>query len=358
MRAAVCYEHNAPLVVEELAMAAPARGEVKVRLRACAICHSDMHWLHGDFGGELPLVVGHEAAGEVVELGPGVADLRGGERVVVSLLRSCGRCRYCSLGAPHLCDFDFALIQESRLQNQRGECVHHGVKVAGFAEYCIVDQSQVVPIPAELPLDRACLLACGVITGLGAVQNTAKLRPGESAVVIGCGGVGINAIQGAAMLGASRVIAVDLLPYKREAARQFGATDTLDGAQDDLADAVRDLTNGYGADYVFVTVGSIAAMEQAFTLIRKGGAVVLVGMPGFETARLPVRPFILGEGRVLASWMGSTRLAVDVPRLAQQYLAGQLRLDELVTRRYPLSEINEALAEAEAGRALRNVITL
>lgn len=357
MKAAVCYEFDQPLVVEDLALAAPQWGEVVVRLSACAVCHSDIHWFNGDFGGELPRVCGHEAAGEVVELGPGVTQLRGGERGAVSLLRSCGRCHYCVKGAPHLCDHDFALITESRLQNGAGQAVHHGTKVAGFAEYCIVDQSQVVPLPAEIPLDRACLLACGVITGLGAVQNTAQLRPGESAVVIGCGGVGVNAIQGAALAGASRVIAVDLLPHKLEEALGFGATDALDGAQKDLPDAVRDLTNGLGADYVFVTVGSVPAIESAFSLIRKGGAVVVVGLPGYEEARFSARKLVDMEGRILMSWMGSTRLAVDVPRLAQQYLDGTLELDALITGRYPLAEINDAIENTVSGRALRNVIT-
>ena len=357
MKAAVCYEFNQPLVVEDLELSAPQHGEVVVKLHACAVCHSDIHWFKGDFGGELPRVCGHEAAGEVVELGPGVTQLRGGERGAVSLLRSCGRCHYCVKGAPHLCMYDFALITESRMQNQAGVHIHQGTKVAGFAEYCIVDQSQVVPLPAEIPMDRACLLACGVITGLGAVQNTARLRPGESAVVIGCGGVGVNAIQGAAMAGASRVIAVDLLPGKREEALGFGATDTLDGAQPDLPDAVRDMTNGLGADYVFVTVGSVPAIESAFSLIRKGGAVVVVGLPGYEEARFSARRMVDVEGRILMSWMGSTRLAVDVPRLAQQYLDGKLELDALITKHYPLEGINDAISNTVSGQALRNVIT-
>ena len=357
MKAAVCYEYNAPLVVEELELAAPKWGEVVVKVSACAVCHSDIHWFNGDFGGSLPLVCGHEAAGEVIELGPGVTQLRGGERGAVSLLRSCGRCHYCVQGKPHLCIHDFALITESRLENEAGERVHHGTKVAGFAEYCIVDQSQVVPLPADIPLDRACLLACGVITGLGAVQNTAQLRAGESAVVIGCGGVGLNAIQGAALAGAGQIIAVDLLPEKLEVARNFGATAGLDGALADLPDAVRDLTNGLGADYVFVTVGSVAAIESAFTLIRKGGAVVVVGLPGLEKARFSARQLVDVEARILMSWMGSTRLAVDVPRLARQYLDGKLELDALITGHYPITEINEAIESTVTGQALRNVIT-
>ncbi|MCY4008973.1 MAG: zinc-binding dehydrogenase [Anaerolineaceae bacterium] len=357
MKAAICYEFNQPLVVDELEMAPPQWGEVVVQLSACAVCHSDIHWFSGDFRGDLPRVCGHEAAGEVVELGPGVTQLRGGERGAVSLLRSCGRCHYCVKGAPHLCIHDFALNTETRLKDRAGLGVQHGTKVAGFAEYCIVDQSQVVPLPAEIPMDRACLLACGVITGLGAVQNTAQLRPGESAVVIGCGGVGVNAIQGAALAGASRVIAVDLLPTKREEALGFGATDALDGAQKDLPDAVRDLTDGLGADYVFVTVGSVPAIESAFSLIRKGGAVVVVGLPGYEAARFSARRLIDVEGRILMSWMGSTRLAVDVPRLAQLYLDGKLDLDSLITKRYPLAEINDAITHTVSGQALRNVIT-
>src|SRR5262245_60861658 len=231
MKAAVCYAFGKPLVVEEVEIAAPQSGEVKVRLAATAICHSDVHLIRGEWGGDLPVVAGHESAGVVEEVGENVTLVRPGDAVVVSLLRACGRCFYCTTGLPHMCGARFALERESRLRNQRGEALHQGIRTAGFAEYAVVDQSQVVKVPSDMPLDRAALLACGVITGLGAVVNTARVGPGESVVVIGTGGVGLNAIQGAVLAGAHPIVAVDRLDVKLAAAREFGATHTINAAQ-------------------------------------------------------------------------------------------------------------------------------
>jgi Zn-dependent alcohol dehydrogenase len=229
--------------------------------------------------------------------------------------------------------------------------------VAGFAESVVVDQSQLVVVPADLGLDRACLLACGVITGVGAVLNTAQLTPGSSAVVIGAGGVGVNAIQGAALAGATPIVAVDIVARKLPVARSFGATHAVDGRHGDVRGLVRELTGGRGADYVFVTVGSPAAVSQALTLVRRGGTVVLVGMPAAgATAPIPIGDFAGSGLRLLGSNMGSTRLGVDVPRLVARYQEGRLNLDELITARYPLERINEAIVAMEGGEALRNVI--
>ena len=360
MKAAVCYEYGAPLRVEELDIDPPARGEVRVRLAATAICHSDIHALRGEWAPDpLPAVYGHEAAGVVEEVGEGVTGARPGEPVVVSLLRSCGRCFFCERGAPHLCEgrAAFALARESRLRTRSGEAVHHGISTAAFAEQAIVHESQLVRVPDDLPLDRACLLACGVITGVGAVLNTARLEPGSSAVVIGAGGVGLNAVQGARLAGAMPIVALDLLEGKLEAARRFGATHTLHAGRDDVAQAVRALTDGRGADYVFVTVGSAAAVVQALDLVRAAGTVVLVGIPpADETITVPVSALRLGERRIVGCAMGSTRLQVDVPRLVALYRDGRLKLDELISERYPLSRINEAIAAVERGDVLRNVI--
>lgn len=358
MKAAVCYEFGKPLTIEDLELDPPKKGEVKVRLGATAICHSDIHALHGEGSAHVPLVAGHEAAGVVEEIGEGVSLTKPGDRVAVCLLRSCGRCFYCTLGLPHLCEGDFALNRESRLRNRRGEVVHHGLRTAAFAERCIVDQSQVVRVPESLPLDRAALLACGVITGLGAVVNTARVEPGSSVVVIGTGGVGLNAVQGAVLAGAHPIIAIDLLDNKLKAARGFGATHLINAAEQKSAEKeVKGLTAGRGADYVFVTVGSAAAVDQALSLTRKRGSVIIVGMPApGATASFQVNPFVRGEQRILSSFMGSTRLSLSVPRLIDLYQHGRLKLDELITRRYPLDRINEALEAVEKGQALRNVI--
>jgi Zn-dependent alcohol dehydrogenase len=360
MKAAVCYEFGQPLVVEEITMDPPQQGEVRVRTVATAICHSDIHLLRGEWGGTLPVVAGHESAGIVEEVGPDVTLVEPGDHVVVSLLRSCGRCYYCLTGSPHTCEGDFPLASgaQSRLRNSRGEKLRHGIACAAFADFMIVDQSQVVKVPDDLPLDRAALLACGVITGLGAVTNTAQVPPRSSVVVIGTGGVGLNAIQGAALSGAYPVIAIDMLENKLEAACLFGATHTLNARQENVAEAVREWTWGRGADYVFVTVGSTAAIAQGLTLLRREGTLVLVGIPeATATVALPAAHTVWNRWRILGSSMGSTRLQVDVPRLVQLYQAGRLKLDELITARYPLERINEAMAAVEAGQALRNVIT-
>jgi S-(hydroxymethyl)glutathione dehydrogenase/alcohol dehydrogenase len=356
MKAAVCYEFGKPLVVQEIDLAPPERGEVKVRLAATAICHSDVHLIRGEWGWQTPIVAGHEAAGIVDEVGPEVTTVRPGDPVVVSLLRSCGRCFHCTTGAPHRCSGSFALDRETRLHTLEGQPIHHGLRTAAFAEYTVVEQSQLVVMPDDMPLDRAALLACGVITGYGAVVNTARVRPGESVVVIGVGGVGLNAVQGAALSGAYPIVAVDLLEAKLEAARTFGATHTLQARQANLPQIIRDLTSGRGADYAFVTVGSAVAVTQGFQVIRPGGAEVIVGIPERgTTVSFPIAP-IVSERRVMGSSMGSTRLSVDVPMLVAFYRSGRLKLDELISARYPLEQINEAIADMETGHALRNVI--
>src|SRR5262249_14398427 len=234
------------------------------------------------------------------------------------------------------------LMTEHRLHTRAGQPLNAGIRVAGFAEAVVVDQSQLVRVPPDLGLDRACLLACGVITGVGAVLNTAALTPGSSAVVIGAGGVGVNAIQGAALAGAAPIVAVDVVARKLPLARRFGATHAVDGRQEDVKGIVRALTGGRGADYVFVTVGSPAAVSQALTLARRGGTVVLVGMPAAgATAPVLIGDFAGNGLRLVGSNMGSTRLGVDGPRLAPRYQEKRLQLDGLITARYPLGQINK-----------------
>ncbi len=359
MKAAVCYEFGAPLVVETVELDPPQRDEVKVRMAAVAICHSDIHLFRGEWGGSLPVIAGHEAAGVIEEVGEGVTSVQPGDHVVVSLLRSCGRCFYCTTGVPYCCEADYPRDQDSPLRTTRGDPIHVGLYTAAFAEYAVVHYSQVVPIPNEVPLDRAALLGCGVITGVGAVINTAQVKPNSGVVVIGTGGVGLNAVQGARFAGAHPIIAVDLLDSKLSAAQAFGATHTVNAKTvTDPVEAVRELTSGRGADYAIVTVGSTVGVKQAFRMIRPGGAVVVVGIPEVSAELdVPVAEFIFGGPRtIMGSVMGSTRLSVDVPRLVSLYQHGSLKLDELVTGRYPLEGINEAIEAVERGEALRNVI--
>lgn len=358
MKAAVCRAHDQPLTIEEVHLDPPRDGEVRVRVVACAICHSDVHQIRGDWSAPPPLVAGHEAAGIVEEVGAGVSTVKVGDHVVMSLLRSCGRCFYCSRGDTHLCDGEFALSHETRLRGKDGEPITQSINTAAFAECAVVDQSQLVPIPMDIPLDSASLLACGVITGLGAVINTAKVQTGENVAVIGIGGVGLNAIQGAYLSGAQPIIALDLLDNKLDAARKFGATHTINVAEDRAAvEQVYALTGERGVDYAFVTVGSPQAVALGVDLIRRGGSLVLVGIPDDKaTHPLLLAQTVWNERRVLSSSMGSTRLSTQVPQLIALYQQGRLKLDELISRRYPLEEINEAIDSMERGEALRNVI--
>lgn len=357
MKAAVCHAFKEPLVVEDVVLAPPGPGEVEVKLAACAICHSDIHYMEGAWGGPLPAVYGHEAAGVVQRVGAGVANAQPGDHVVVTLIRSCGSCFSCAQGDHVLCETKFPLDKNTPLTYPDGRRIKQSLRTGAFAEAVVVHASQVVAIPKTVPLDSASLLACGVITGLGAVVNTAKVPAGSTVAVIGAGGVGLNSVQGAAISGARRVIAVDLADSKLEAARGFGATHTVNPKKQDAKAAVREATDGRGADYVFVTVGVTSAIEQGFGLMRRGGTLVIVGMPAVgATAAFDPLEFADGSQRVLGSKMGSSRIAVDVPRLVELYQQGRLKLDELITGRYPLERINEAVASVNRGEALRNVI--
>jgi S-(hydroxymethyl)glutathione dehydrogenase/alcohol dehydrogenase len=357
VKAAVCREFAKPLVVEEVELASPGAGEIRVRVEACAICHSDIHYVDGAWGGNLPSVYGHEASGVIEEIGAGVEGFKIGDHVVVTLIRSCGACYFCADGDEVLCEGEFSLDRSGPIRALDGGQITQGLRTGAFAEQVVVDPSQVVVIPDEIPFDSASLLACGVITGLGAVVNTARVEAGSNVVVIGTGGVGLNSIQGAALSDCRTIIAMDISDEKLAAAKRFGATHGVNSAHEDAAAAVRALTDGRGADYVFVTVGVKSVIEQGFRLIRKGGTLVLVGMTasgeiaGFEPLTVANDCQV-----VLGSKMGSSRIRADIPKLVELYQTKRLKLDELISGRYGLSEINEAFASVKRGEALRNVI--
>jgi Zn-dependent alcohol dehydrogenase len=345
------------LTIEDIEIDQPGVGEIKVEMAACAICHSDILLMDGAFGGVLPAVYGHEAAGVVVEVGPGVTRLAAGDHVIVTLIRSCGQCYFCSQGEAHNCDGKFPRDGNGPLTSQQGAAIQQGLRTGAFAEFVLVDQSQAVAIDKAIPLDSASLLACGVITGLGAVTNTAALPAGASIVVIGTGGVGLNSVQGAALCNARRNIAIDISDSKLEAARFFGATDVINSTREDAEARVKELTGGRGAEYVFVTVGIASAIEQGVKLLRRGGTLVVVGMtPAGIQVSLDAVPFAASGQRVIGSKMGSARIHSDVPDLVDLYLQGRLKLDELISGRYRLDDINSAIASAKRGDALRNVI--
>lgn len=359
MKAAVCYEFGKPLVVEDVEIAPPQIGEIKVRVKACAICHSDILYMEGGWGGTLPAVYGHEAAGVVEEVGPGVTLMQPGDHVIVTLVRSCGSCYLCSQGQAHICETKFPLDKKGPLTTKDGKPIVHGLRTGAFAEYAVVDQSQAVVLPKDVPLDSASLLSCGVITGLGAVVNTASVRPGSSVVVIGTGGVGLNSVQGGAICNAAVNIAIDVADDKLEAAKIFGATHTINSAKEDVPAAVKALTDGRGADYVFITVGNAKAIEQGYSLARNGGIVTIVGMTASGIKAEFEAVDLAGDAKqVLGSKMGSVRLQLDVPKFVELYQQGRLKLDELISGRYPLAEINEAVASVKRGEALRNVVTI
>jgi Zn-dependent alcohol dehydrogenase len=357
VKAAVCREFGQPLRIEEVTIAAPSEGEVSIRLAACAICHSDIMYMDGAWGGTLPAVYGHEASGVVEAVGPGVTHLKPGDHAVVTLIRSCGACPFCDNGETALCDSSFHLDDSPPLHDAGGHVLQQGLKTGAFAEQVVVDASQVAAIPKDIPLDRAALLACGVITGLGAVTNTAKVPAGASVVVIGTGGVGLNSVQGAALSGADPIIAVDLSADKLTVAKSFGATHGFDPRSSDVAAEVRALTEGRGTDYVFATVGSKRAMEEGLGYLRAGGSLVMVGIPADGVSlEVPAADFASSGQRVIGSKMGSSRVDVDIPRLVGLYGEGRLKLDELISGRFPLERINEAVDEVRRGEALRNVI--
>lgn len=356
VRAAVCRQFGQPLSIEEVTLAAPGPGEVRVRVDAVAICHSDVSYTDGEWGGDLPAVWGHEAAGAIVEVGGGVG-FELGQQVVVTLIRSCGDCHHCRRGAEVACTSTFPLDTCTPLTDTRGAKLGHGMRTAAFAEQVVVHASQIVPIDDDIPAASAALLACGVITGVGAVLNTARVAPGSSVVVIGCGGVGLNVIQGAAIAKASTIVAVDLQTTKLDLAIHLGATHAVDPTADDLATLVSDLTDGHMADYVFIATGAPAALASAERLVGTMGAIVVVGMPATGVAgRFDPGSLAARNQRILGSKMGTSVIARDIPSLVAKYLDGKLELDGLVSRRFSLDDINEAMDEVRAGSALRNVI--
>jgi len=353
IKAAVCHAFGEPLTIETVTLAAPGHGEIEVSLSACAICHSDISYIDGGWGGTLPAVYGHEAAGTVSAIGDGVRGLAVGDPVVVTLIRSCGTCPSCGSGAPVACETD---MSSGPLTATDGTPLHQAMHTGGFAEKVVVDQSQAVKLPDDIGMEAAALLACGVITGVGAVVNAAQLRAGQDVVVIGAGGVGLNAIQGARIAGARRIVAVDMTEEKLDIARSFGATDgVLATAEKPWRLAKQAM--GRGADAVIVTVGAVKAYDQAPRYLANGGKVIMVGMPhsGANSTYEPVMLAATGQG-MIGSKMGDVVIARDIPWMVDLYRQGRLQLDELISARWPLERINEAIADTKTGGAKRNVI--
>jgi len=355
IKAAVCHEFGAPLRIEDVSLRAPLAGEIEVALDAAAICHSDITYADGGWGGSLPAVYGHEAAGRVRTLGPGVTGLDVGDPVVVTLIRACGQCAPCAGGRPTGCETPYD-GDHGPLSMPDGGKLHQAMACGAFAEAVVVHHSQVVKIPEGIDMAAASLLACGVITGVGAVVNAAHLRAGQDVVVIGAGGVGLNAIQGARIAGARRIVAVDMSADKLAVAREFGATDGV-LATEEMPWRAAKAAMGRGADAVFVTVGVARAYDEAPRYLAGGGRMVMVGMPhsGAES-HYEAANFAAAGQAMIGSKMGETVIRRDIPWMVDLYGQGRLKLDELISGRWRLDKINEAIADTRSGAARRNVI--
>ena len=355
IRAAVAHAFGKPLTVQDVHLSAPKPGEIEVTLEACAICHSDITYLDGGWGGSLPAIYGHEAAGRITSIGEGVMGLVKGDPVVVTLIRSCGTCPSCCTGRPTSCETPFD-GDHGPLTMPDGGKLHQGMACGAFAERVVVAQTQVVKIAEDIPMDVASLIACGVITGVGAVVNAAQMRPGQDAVIIGAGGVGLNAIQGARIAGARRIVAVDVLPEKLDIAMEFGATHgVLTTGATPWEEAKTAL--GRGADAVFVTVGAPSAYTTAPNYLATGGKIIMIGMPATGAASsYEASNFAAASQSMIGCKMGDVVIQRDIPWIVDLYRQGRLKLDELISARWSLDQINEAIADTKTGLAKRNVI--
>jgi S-(hydroxymethyl)glutathione dehydrogenase/alcohol dehydrogenase len=361
-RAVVCRELNRPVVVEEISVDPPRAGEVTIRVAACGVCHSDLSATNGTIALPPPLVLGHEAAGEVIEVGEGVGTLAPGDHVVSSFIYMCGKCRFCAAGRPVLCLEQGKALRTLpdgtlRTRDARGEPLGIFSGCGVMAEYATLHLDNLVKIDPSVPLDRAALVGCAVTTGVGAVFNTARVAPGSVVAVLGCGGVGLNVIQGAAIAGAERIVAIDALEAKLDMAKRFGATDVLAAKPgEDVSKALKKLTGG-GPDYAFECVGNGELAAAAYRAIRRGGLAIVVGVarPGDSTTlRTMTLPF--EEKTITGSYFGSCVPKVDFPRMLGLYLGGRLKLDELITKRYRIDEAPRAFADLESGANARGVI--
>lgn len=357
MKAAILRAPGTPMTIETVELDGPRPEEVRIRVVGSGLCHSDYHVMSGDLRSAFPIVLGHEASGIVEAVGSDVRGLKPGDRVVTSTSIFCGHCNPCQAGHNHLCS-DRPLRYEPTLNSpirQNGEPIQQFCNLGGFAEEILVHHTAVSKLPEGMPLDVASVIGCAVLTGLGSVFEGAKVHPGSSVVVLGCGGVGLNVVQGARLAGAARIIAVDLNPMKLELARVFGATDTVEGGEG-AVERVKELTGG-GADFAFDVVGNSAVLRQGFMMLRTRGALMMVGLPksGSELS-VPAIPMIVREIRVIGSLMGSVPFQRVLPTYAQLYLDGRLMLDPLISQRIKLEDINKGYDQLIAGETARSVI--
>lgn len=362
MKAAIFRAINEPLTIEEVDIADPGPNEVRVKLTASGLCHTDLETMHGQQLGKVPMILGHEGAGVVESVGAGVTRVKPGDHVVCSWNPNCGHCFYCQRGQPILCEVQAAaagtggLLDGTSRLSQDGETINHYSFISSHAEYCVVPEQGAVPIHSDMSLELACLLGCAVMTGYGGAVRCAQVEPGSSVVVFGCGAVGLNAIQGARIAGASIIVGVDISASKLDLARAAGATHIVDAGSDDPVEYVQALTDGRGADYAIEAAGNETAIRHALEASRPGARIVLLGKTAAGASiTLPFKS-LMGERRIVRTSYGSARPWTDFPRLAELYTDGELLLDEFVTLRLSLEEINQGFAEMEDGNIIRAVV--
>lgn len=360
--AAILWERGKPLSIEEVELDGPGPGEVLVEVEAAGVCHSDLHPARDDWPTRTPVVLGHEGAGIVREVGPNVARLKPGDHVVLCWAPACGVCRSCVEGHAVLCDRLDRTTYRNRLPSgatrlhARGQDLGHFLSTACFADYVVVAEEGAVAVDHDVALDALATLGCAVVTGVGAVLTAARVPSGAHVGVIGAGGVGLNVIQGACLAGCERIIAIDRRPASRTLARTFGATDLVE-AGSKTAESVRELTAGRGADFVFDTVGTPETLADALGATRKGGTVVVTGLSRVDAlGTISMFPFVMQEKRLIGSVYGSGRPVEDIAKLVNWHRGGRLKLKELVGRTYPLDQVNEALAALDGSAAARGVI--
>lgn len=363
MKAAVLYEVNKLLSVEDIQLDEPQGQEVLVRLVASGVCHSDLHCIKGDIPQPLPMVLGHEGAGVVERVGPSVTTLQPGDHVVLMVSFSCGKCRYCVEGRPTMCVGNMDTLAMGSLPGgakrlRKGDQeLSHFMGIASFAEYTVVHERQAVKVREDAPLEVVCLLGCGVSTGIGAAINTAGVRPGESIAIYGCGGVGLSAVMGAKLAGAGKIIAIDTLDKKLEMAKDLGADYVINTSREDPQSKVMELTGG-GADYAIECVGNVEVMATAMGSIHGGGKCVIMGSAPIGSM-LSIAPyeFLLGK-TITGSVQGGIRPFIDIPRFVDLFMDGKLPIDRLITKTYSLEEVNDAFEALEKGKVMRSVIKL
>jgi S-(hydroxymethyl)glutathione dehydrogenase/alcohol dehydrogenase len=359
MQAAVMRANNSPLEIEEIEIDDPGPGEVLLKTAASGICHSDLSVIEGGLPFPPPTVLGHEPAGVVEAVGEGVVDFAPGDHVIGCLSSWCGVCKFCTGGRPYLCLTQFMGRPEGmgpRLRTKSGEAIPQFGNLSSFAEMMLCPERSLVKIRSDMPLDRACLIGCGVTTGLGAALNTVSIPAGASVVIIGCGGVGLAALQGARIVGAGQLIAVDTQEWKFSLAKKLGATHCVNASEVDPVAAVQEITGG-GADFVFECIGLVPTVQQAVAMTGRGGTTVLVGVvPMSETVPISTSDLTLQEKKITGSYMGSNRFRFDMPKYIEFYLDGRLHLDEMISSRVKLSEVNDAFDRMRKGEAARQVI--